>query len=295
MRILLPLDGSPLAEYAIGQAANLAQRAKERVELRLLRVVSLVSLAMSAPEYAIPTAITTAEAEDEDYLRQVALRPSLEHLNVTTQVVTSTAGVADTISHEAQEWHADLIVLASHGRSGIARALVGSVARDVVNQSQIPTLIFRLQDEIRSLSQIGRYTILVPLDETPFTEQALPPAIKLAQMLDADLVLFEVLPSPSADLYYDRDALERAERYLRQQCDRLASQGIAARSSVSIGDPAEHIVKRAQEYGNRCELIVMATHARTGFDRFFIGSVADEVFRNSHLALVILHPAQKAG
>ncbi len=174
MRILLPLDGSPLAEYAIGQAANLAQRAKERVELRLLRVVSLVSLAMSAPEYAIPTAITTAEAEDEDYLRQVALRPSLEHLNVTTQVVTSTAGVADTISHEAQEWHADLIVLASHGRSGIARALVGSVARDVVNQSQIPTLIFRLQDEIRSLSQIGRYTILVPLDETPFTEQALP-------------------------------------------------------------------------------------------------------------------------
>lgn len=185
-----------------------------------------------------------------------------------------------------------LFVITSHRRSGVARTLMGSVAREVASWAQVPTLVFRLPSAVTPQMQAAQYTILVLLDESLFAESALPSTIALARTLDATLVLFEVLPSPSAAVLYDRELLERAEKYLHQQCDQLTAQAISARMRISIGDPATQIVERAQEPNNGCDLIVVTIHACTGLDRLCIGGVADEVFRHTQLPLMILHPAE---
>ncbi len=292
MRILVPLDGSELAEYAVGQAARVARGSSPPAEIVLMRVISLLSITMSTPGIALAGAIDAATEAAGDYLRALTLRPSLHGLKVSTHAELTTTSVAQAIGLQAKSQHADLIMLTSHGRTGIARALLGSVVAQVVRTSEIPTIVFQMREMAEHSVDGGPYTILVPLDETLFAEHILPPAVALARALDGEIVLFEVLPSPSEDPIYDRELLERCERYLNQQCDQLIEQNVRARISVAMGDPATKIAQRARREDDPCDLIALATHARKMPERFFIGSVADDVLTHSHLPLMIVHPPE---
>jgi nucleotide-binding universal stress UspA family protein len=294
MHILIPLDGSELAEYSIGQGAHLVRDAREPSRMTLLRIVTLPSMISMGAESAFATAYNAAVEAAGDYLREVALRPSLHGLQVDTRAETSTLSVPEAIIAQAKDLKADLIFMTSHGRSGIARAILGSVAEDVARSSPVPTLIVRVHAiEERTVSD-RPFAILVALDESSFAEYALAPAIAIARAVGGEIVLFESLPSPSIDPAYDRDRIAQAEHYLEQVSERLKAQGVTAKISLASGDPATRIIERAQREDSLCDLIALATHARSGPEKFFLGSVADDVLRHTHRPILIVHPPDLA-
>lgn len=290
MRFMVPLDGSTTAEYALGQAAFLARQSLEPVEIVLVRVISLSWLAASASRVDIGPLILETEEAAGDYLREVTLRPSLEKLRVTTQVTSTMFGVAETLSQQAKTLNADFVLMASHGRTGIGRVLLGSVASDLMRMAPVPVLIVRLSAATAIPTTNRRITFLVPLDESPFAEHSLAPTAALAHAVQGDIVVFSVLPASSGDAIGDRDLLERTERYLLQQVDRLKIQGITARMSLALGEPAPQIVKRVAKEDDPCDVIVMTTHALPQPERFFLGSVAEDVLRQTTCPMMIVHP-----
>lgn len=292
MRIMVPLDGSPLSEYAIGQAAFLARQSPKSSEIVLVRIISLTPLALSAAGITIGPIIDLAEEGVNDYLREVTYRPSLAGLRVATKTIATFLGTDEALSEQATTLRADLVVLASHGRSGVGRALLGSVAHQLVRISPVPTLIVQVRDHQRTPTSDRHLTILVPLDESPFAEHILQPAAALAAATHGEIVLCTVLPSPSDNSLLDRDRRERAERYLRQHADHLNQQGVPARISLEMGDPATRIVQRTLKEADPCDVIALATHALPAPERFFVGSVADDVLRHAHCPVLLIHPQE---
>jgi nucleotide-binding universal stress UspA family protein len=147
-RILVPLDGSPLAEEALPHAIRAAQ-CGETAEITLLQVVSTVSLAAAADPIAVSgteAAVAmhaTEEAEKEAliYLQEVAARPELEGIPVRVSVVRGSA--AREIVQFALENSTELIAMSTNGRSGLGTLIMGSVADQVVRESGLPILLIR--------------------------------------------------------------------------------------------------------------------------------------------------------
>jgi nucleotide-binding universal stress UspA family protein len=145
-RIVVPLDGSPLAERALPHAVNLAKLSN--ATLHLLRIVDFTRLDQYGPyglavEYtAYEPVLAEEEATARDYLQQVQDRLSDSGVQITTDV--RRGPVTREIVGIAAE--GDVIVMASHGRGGISRWLLGSVAEDVVRNSMVPVMLIRAQD-----------------------------------------------------------------------------------------------------------------------------------------------------
>src|SRR5579883_301733 len=150
MRILVPLDGSIRAEFAINTAAQLAHHAVPTGEIVLLRVVEFSPAAMAEllPDYG--TLINATLEASGDYLREIALRPSLAHITVKHRACLAEGSITATICAQAHDLRADLIVMSSSGRSGIAELALGSVAKDVARLAHIPTVILRVEEAFRA-------------------------------------------------------------------------------------------------------------------------------------------------
>lgn len=147
--------------------------------------------------------------------------------------------------------------------------------------------------------------ILVPLDGTPLAEAVLPHVIEMARQMGAEIILFRaVVPKEERagsgkdqgqPGYVDRQ-LERAqfeaEAYLHQVAMQLKAEGLSVRTAVGVGEPSRGIVKTAEK--TDADVIAMASHCRTGWERLIHGSVAVKVLRTSARPLVLVGPEQKA-
>ena len=221
--ILVPLDGSPLAEKALSPALRIAaamagRAGGEKVRLVLLRVVGQVALVAADPmlyDELMRMGIDEAQA----YLRTTAAAQVAANVTVEAQAVSGSP--ADAIVHFAEEQGVDLIVMSSHGRTGSSRWVYGSVAEKVLHHAPCATVIIRAHVAV---AMFQNRKILVPLDGSPLAERALEPALAIAQAVQSDVTLLRVasgrepLPqsmSPSGeDLGVVRDiaaAQERAE------------------------------------------------------------------------------------
>src|SRR5262245_47519071 len=179
--ILIPLDGSDLAERAIPVAARIA-KATEPSAISLVRVIR----APAEFETAVTDAAVWAPAADEDekrkandYLHEVAQRPELAGLAVTERIYAGPPSA--TLVMAAKSLGVDLIVMTSRGRSGITRWLLGSVAEGVSRESSTPTLIVRAEKADDKITLGG--AALVPVDGSPLAESAIGPAARLAAAL----------------------------------------------------------------------------------------------------------------
>jgi nucleotide-binding universal stress UspA family protein len=293
--ILAPLDGSELAERALPEARRLA-----REEAAVIVLVRVVRTAPSGDLLAYDAAVTAAE----EYLDRLAAQLRRQGLTVRTDVFVSDP--AEAIALAALVHGAGVIVMSTHGRSGLGRVVLGSVAETVLQEANVPVLLVRADREPNAppASPTGPYRkVLIPLDGTAPAEDALRYVAGHAVTRDAEVLLVHseqatALPvAPGVWGYTSPLGLAQAEEETQRRCDeiraylnemaRLYLGGHTTHTYVTIGDPGEAILHIAQDHG--VDMIVMATHARHGLDYVIHGSVARHVLHYARVPMLFLH------
>jgi nucleotide-binding universal stress UspA family protein len=292
--IVVPLDGSRLAEAALPLARWFADRFGSRITL--LHVI----------EHKPPSRVhgerhLTRPEEAATYLTATAASAFEPGQAVAAHVHTdSTAGVAGAIAEHRQELAADLIVMCGHGPSGLRDLLFGSVAQRVSALGTIPVLFVRAR-AVHVPTPFRCDKLLVPTDGEPHHEQALSSVQEIARAAGAQVLLLSVVPTwsklrgPSVTSARmmpgtTQAALEMAEESLRAHLGELASklrrEGFDATAEVHRGDPATSIVETAGE--TRADPIVMATHGNLGAKAFWEGSVTPKVLTDTVVPVLLL-------
>jgi nucleotide-binding universal stress UspA family protein len=291
--ILVPLDGSHLAEAALAPAALIAET--------LDAAVSLIHIIEhdARPEVHKDRHLTK-EDEAHTYLREVAARAFPSTAKVETHVHSAAVeNVAQSIVEHAQEEFApDLIVMCTHGKTGVRGLLFGSIAQQVVSHGTTPLLLVRPTEKGQTF-QLKR--VFVPLDSESIHDDGLPLSEELARSFNAELYLLSVVPTfgtltgeqaaTSSMLPATTAALldikeENAREHLQEHLDVLHSAGLRAAAEVARGDPASEIVKSAEKAG--ADLIVLSTHRKAGIGAFWARSVAPNVANHSTLPLLLI-------
>jgi nucleotide-binding universal stress UspA family protein len=295
--ILLPLDGSTFSEHALPTALDLARRMNARLHLVQVHETPSGLIDQGGPAAAELSA--ALREQEEDYLRSVANR-CMERAGVATRTELLDGPVATALAAYIQEMATDLVVMTSHGRSGISRAWVGSVADAVVRRSSAPVLLLRPRAGGKPPASFTSAHVLIPLDGSPLAEGILPPAAHLAQLAKARCTLLRVV-SPvqlSAEPHHAgraedpellREAVAQAEAYLEQVAAPLRRNGLVVQSAVVVHAVAAVAIL---DYAATAavDLVAMGTHGRGGWSRVALGSVADKVMRGLLLPVLLFRP-----
>jgi nucleotide-binding universal stress UspA family protein len=289
-RMLVPLDGSRLAENVLPYARALARAFDLRVEL--LSVVDSIDFARTTNAGHVrdfDPLIEAAMQEGKRYLEGIA-----RSFGGTKVSNTVEQGVADKIIIENAGGDKDtLIAMATRGRSGIHRWLMGSVAEKVLRGATNPLLLVRGNEEGKSEGEAALKSIVVPLDGSKLAESVLPRAVELAKTLSLAIVLTRAYQIPLSAAYAgaeapyipNQDALlnlvrEEAGAYLEEKVNELHQNGVEKVSSVLlVGSGADEIIDLARSTPDN--LIAMCTHGRSGVKRWVLGSVTEKVVRHS--------------
>lgn len=280
--ILVPLDGSALAERAVPFAARLAGPAHARLVLVYAGRKLTVSVIHAGGGQAL-----AASPPDVEEVPEVNLNPVLEKLHqrgipVETRISDGEAG--HVILATAGDVKADLIAMSTHGRSGLGRWLYGSVADEVMRRSPVPVLLVPATSDV-SWPSGQSLRILVPLDGSDVSREAIVPACELARGLDADLHLLRVVEPP----HYLLDAeMTAAQWYLKAIAADLRAGGQRVSVEVTSGSPVMAIAAAARE--QRVDLIAMVTHGSGGIARLVLGSVATGILQRAGVPLLLTRP-----
>lgn len=300
--ILVPLDGTSLAETALQPAALLAERFDAEVIL-LVRSIETWPAGEPAPSDGL-----NAMFQAEEYLTAAASK--LAGKGFTVQRAVLGQKPASGISAEADYHQADLIVMATRGRQGLDALLHPSVTWEVLRQTSAPILTWKAKEEhgqapapawTPRFLQDASAPLLVPLDGSLPAEQALPLARAFAQRLGNPLLLVRAAEQPfiagSAIDYAQMLAraqewsLAEASSYLERKRLELAGAGLHISVHCHLGDAATVIRDEAQAH--RAGLVVMASHGRGGLGRFLLGSVARRLLSQLEVPILLVR-AQSA-
>jgi nucleotide-binding universal stress UspA family protein len=297
-KILVPLDGSKTAEKALPYARYLADKFKVPVEL--LAVVDIAEVASHmASEKArfLDTIIDDAVRRLTSYLGSVAT--TFADTDVRCSVEKGKA--EDTIIEEAATDKAMLITMATHGRSGLNRFLLGSVAEKVLRGMANPLLLIRATEEAKSEGEAMLKSIIVPLDGSELAEGVLPMAAGMAKKLDLEVELFRTYHIPynvygGDEGFYAGNYEEllagvrdEAAQYLDKKAADLKNLGVAKITCVTKeGLAADEIILLGQKTPDN--LIAMSSHGRSGVKRWVLGSVAEAVVRHCGDPVLITRP-----
>jgi nucleotide-binding universal stress UspA family protein len=280
--ILVPLDGSILAERALPYAQRLAEAAGGRL--------ILTRIADPLRTFGIDVIEGERGAQASQYPERVAADLGGSGLAIETALACGRA--AKEVLHQASSCEASLIVMATHGRSELGRWLHGSVADEVLRRSPVPIVL--VHGDTHPWANNGPSTILVALDGSAVSEEVLGPAQTWARRLQAELVLLQVVAwppdlhgEPGVPLVFDPEAEHNlAQEYLAGVAARLRGS-VRCRAELARS-PAAAIVQVARE--EHASLVAMATHGRGGLARLVLGSVATRVVRRSRIPLLLVRP-----
>lgn len=285
-RILVPLDGSSLAEKALCCAMTLGtQLPSEVVLFRAISIPSDVRMALDRAGLESGVLFENLEMEASEYLESIVQRLSPND-GLDLRLVVKRGPPATTIVDYARQADIELIVLASHGHSGMQPWTHGCVAERVLHAASVPVLLVRAQEmDPENLQPRCCQRILVPLDGSNMAEQVLAPATAITQALGCEMILFQV----SLAFLFDcstRAAGRMAAAYLKGVAERLPNKGDKVSTAVRTGPIVETIVEFAK--ANNVDLIAMCTHGRTGIVRWALGSVADRVLRTGNIPILLV-------
>ena len=293
--ILVPLDGSRLAESALPAAAFLSEKFQATVTL-----VHIIE--KNAPSEIHGQSHLTDVTDAEAYLKSISEKHFLKTLRIVCHVhATAEENVAESIVEHTGEFDHDLIVMCSHGRGRALHLMLGSMAQQVIAMGTIPVLIMRPDDAGATLSGFSIKSLLAPLDGIPDHEQAIPTVKMLAQTCDAAIRLAVVVPQfgslsgqmsvtsrflPGTVSRMLDISVQNAERYLQSLVEKLIGEGFTVTGHVRRGDPADHIFSLAQQL--QADLIVLATHGKSGMEAFWAGSVAHRVCSRCSVPILLI-------
>ncbi len=298
-RILVPLDGSPLAQATLPYVMGIAKGFHSHV---ILFHVAETALDHEDPEqktYADET-MERIRPLAENYLAGVADELRREGIDVETKVVGGRA-VAQILEHAEKE-NVDLIALSTHGRSGLARWVMGSGIDKILRACERPVLLVRPRDEGAGGEAVGRLSkIIVPLDGSNAAEAALPFAEELAKALELEVILIQVIgiettvrfgPMAPDSWPVPSNVLQRLDvvvsGYLMGLAKQLKDRGLTVQWEVLRGAPGPRIAEFAKETAD--SLVAMTTHGRSGFRRWVMGSVTDKVVRHTGEPVLVMRP-----
>ena len=319
-RILVPLDGSPLAESALTVAVRIAHTSDGTIVL--LRVIG-VSTTYTPYVYGSDMAQSPELAQDlmdmeqenaEKYLAEIARLDILAGIQVESTVIPGSAGIA--IIDTAKEEKVDLIVMSGHGETGFKRLALGSVGQYVSRHSPVPVLILQ-GDESTPLSAfpdpkhpLRSITALVALDGSELAEASLEPAAYLVAALatpaQGTLLLSTVANKQAGGIKHGTEEYLRdeAKKYLigigkRLQGSDIGKLNLVIEWSIEESKDVANALIEAAESGKviessyeftGCDLIAIATHGRGGLKRLMAGSVTENVLGSTKLPMLIVRP-----
>jgi nucleotide-binding universal stress UspA family protein len=294
--VLIPLDGSDLAETALLAGSAIARRLNAFIHL--VRVHTQLPL-MGAEVVALsPETERAVEQEEESYLEGVAARLRADGLAVSSAVVKG--AIVPALQDYAERHGIGLVVMTTHGRGGIRRAVLGSVTDHLVRSIPLPVLIVTPAMAPRIDDGWPR-RVLLPLDGSSLGNSAVKALDQIDPLRCSHLILTTVLtttlPAFSPWGFHFEPSLmmpaaedDRLRSHLQATAEKLRGGGY--RTSVRImegGTVAREILTLA--VGRQCDLIVMATHGASGLDRVMFGSVTDQVIRHSSIPLLVVRPS----
>ena len=298
-KILIPLDGSKTAEKILPYARFLARGLG--IPIELLGVIDVAEMA---------THVAAGKARYLNGMVEEDVRKSFEYLrrtattfprgNVKYNVEIGAAG--EVVIEKGEADPAMLMAMATHGRSGVNRWLLGSVAEKVLRGTANALLLIRATAEAKTAAETTLKSIVVPLDGSEVAESVLPMVGTLAKKLNLEVVLFRAYNIPysaygGGDGYYAIDFNElmaamkdEAQSYLEKKTVELKNLGVERISSiVKEGLSADQIIKVGRETPDN--LIAMCSHGRSGVKRWVLGSVTETVVRHSDDPVLVLRPA----
>lgn len=270
-RVLIPLDGSPLAEAVLTQVRPLLIR--KEVELLLVQALTVAAGVEVDPSGQLDS----LRAEAIRYLEGVEKRLKAEGARVRTFV--KAGGAAEVVLDVAEKENASLIVMSTHGRTGPARWLLGSTAEKVLRASPAPVLALR-SFGIPGARSFRKLVVGVGGDGAL---DVLDPVIAFAKVFGSHILLLNVCeghPQCAVPVPWMTRAYER-----------IREAGLTVEPLMKVGDAAHELLEAAREQG--ADLIALTTHGRAGPSRWMLGSVAERVLR--HAAVPLLVVRVKAG
>lgn len=277
MKVLVPLDGSRLADGMLAHARRV-----------LLREASSIHLLQVLPEYASDEELKEAQKTAQAHLD--ACSALLESTGETVSTSVVLGHPAEKILETLESGGFDLCAMATHGRSGVSRAIRGSVAERVLRHSPVPVLLANPEGLVVETDDIRFNRILVPLDGSDLSREILFLMATFAVDSAAEVVLMHVdQPGQGAHPVAEvanRQAQQRAEKILDELRCELEESGVAKTTVVGrYGDPAAMILEEIEAL--KPDLVAMSSHGRTGVSRFRFGSVAEKVLRACNCPLLV--------
>jgi nucleotide-binding universal stress UspA family protein len=271
-KIVVPLDGSPLAEVALPYAEELA--GKTGSEMVLLSVLPSEELNEYENHYSYMEKIV-------DLTMSQVKKYSNDHQDCTVCTATRVGNPAEGILDFVDRGHLCLVVMATHGRSGLTRWAIGSVADKVVRSTtHQPLLLIRAKGahaDIRAKRIFKK--ALLPLDGSAVSEAVLPVIATFAASLHMELTLLRVIARTN-------HSLPGVEEYLQHWCRWLEDKEIPSRYEVRIGAPADQIIDLADE--SVCDVVAMSTHGHAMGNLWPLGSTAQKVLLGGNTPLLLV-------
>ena len=285
-RILYPTDFSATATQALKHALFLAEQFE--AELHMLHAIILHESDPRDPDrhFPEPSEILNQLFEIADSeMAEIARKNEAKTFSlVEAKVRGYSAG--EVILRYTDEHDIDLVVMGTHGRRGPARLFLGSVAEEVVRHAPCPVLTLREEKAPQAIEAVEK--ILVPVDFSPYSQEALSYAKEVAALYGAGLQVLHTIEEPAYPYFYtpggtyspveQLEALrEKAEEALDKMLSETPGPEVPAERFVATGRPASEIARFAEERGS--DMIVIATHGLTGLERLLVGSTAEQVVR----------------
>jgi len=306
--ILVPLDGSRTAEHALPWARSLSRRTGAAVRLARVRRIPPAPVAGEGMTTYDPDPYTYITKEEDEYMAVAAktwLDPESE-TTLTGVLLEPTDSIAGTLIRYAETVSADVTIMTTRGHGTVSRLLFGSVADEYLRRAAGPTLLIRGDaatiPEPSIEPRVGK--VIVPLDGSVLSEQAVTPALTLFDWYGCEITLLLVLDAVKdirqlmervggsiSHLWTPQTASPIADEYLQQVADRLRRKTSKVRTKVvEHGSAADVILAEAAE---PTTAIAMATHGHGGLTRMIFGSVADKVVRGATGPVLIVRPHQE--
>lgn len=287
-RILVPTDGSDAADNAVGEGIALARRFD--ASLHAIYVIEYENY-LNRVKSDLSTELA---AQGERVLDGITARADQQGVDITTQLIDPDKPVHQELVEYGTEHDIDMLVMGTHGRTGLNRLVLGSVTERTLRISPIPVLTVHEGTDIASEFE----TILLPTDGSQTATEAATHAIQLAVMTDATLhIVYAIDLTITAGEYGSGsvlDALEAAgQQAVDTVIDRATDAGVqSVEASILSGAPSRAITNYATD--RDVDLVVMGTHGRSGLDRFLIGSVTEKVVRLVEVPVLSVSPRKKA-
>jgi len=294
--LMVPLDGSEFGRHAIPWALAIAEPASARVDLVHV-LTPPYDVGVEGDKLALAEAIDNQRTATEQRLRDLANR-----LSIGTGVRFSSAVVegntADALLRYADETAIDLIVMTTHGRGGLARAVLGSISDKIVRRSRRPVLLARPHRHVAEERDLAAVSdVLVPLDGTVTSEAILAHALEVCRLTGASCTFLHVIvpellltgvavPGVLADQRATVAEEHGADAYLATQADRFGEDDVpVTTAALRHAEVADGILEYCAAHP--VSLIAMATRGTRGVERAMLGSTMDALLHKTHLPLLV--------